>query len=89
MASEYLEGRNPVLEAFRSGKQVDKLFVLDGCMDGPIRTILREAKKGDTLIQYVTKERLDQLSQTGNHQGVLAQVAAFSYVEVEDILKRA
>ena len=89
MASEYLEGRNPVLEAFRSGKTVDKLFVLDGCMDGPIRTILREAKKGDTLIQYVSKERLDQLSQTGNHQGVLAQVAAFSYVEVEDILKRA
>ena len=62
MASEYLEGRNPVLEAFRSGKTVDKLFVLDGCSDGPVRTILREAKKGDTLVQFVSKERLDQLS---------------------------
>lgn len=89
MASEYLEGRNPVLEAFRAGKTVDKLFVLDGCQDGPVRTIIREAKKGDTLIQYVSKERLDQLSATGNHQGVLAQVAAYTYVEVEDILKRA
>ena len=89
MASEYIEGRNPILEAFRSGQTVDKLFVLDGCMDGPVRTILREAKKGDTLISYVTKERLDQLSGGANHQGVVAQLAAYGYVEVEDILKRA
>ena len=89
MASEYIEGRNPILEAFRSGQTVDKLFVLDGCMDGPVRTILREAKKGDTLISYVPKERLDQLSGGANHQGVVAQLAAYGYVEVEDILKRA
>ena len=65
-----IEGRNAVLEAFRSGKTIDKLFVLDGCQDGPVRTILREARKYDTIINYVPKERLDQISETGKHQGV-------------------
>ena len=82
-----IEGRNAVLEAFRSGKPVDKLFVLDGCQDGPVRTIVREAKKHDTLIQFVEKERLSQMSETGRHQGVIASVAAYEYAEVEDMLK--
>ena len=82
-----IEGRNAVLEAFRSGKPVDKLFVLDGCQDGPVRTIVREAKKHDTLIQFVEKERLSQMSETGRHQGVIAYVAAYEYAEVEDMLK--
>ena len=64
--SEQIEGRNAVLEAFRSGKCVDKLFILDGCQDGPVRTIAREARKKDTIINYVSKERLDQLSETMN-----------------------
>ena len=84
-----IEGRNAVLEAFRSGKTVDKLFVLDGCQDGPVRTITREAKKQNTIIHYVAKERLDQLSETGKHQGVIAQAAAYRYAEVEDMLKLA
>ena len=84
-----IEGRNAVLEAFRSGKTVDKLFVLDGCQDGPVKTITREAKKQNTIIHYVAKERLDQLSETGKHQGVIAQVAAYRYAEVEDMLKLA
>jgi len=70
------EGRNPVLEAFRSGKTVDRLFVLDGCHDAPVQTKLREAKKSDTLINYVKKERLDSMSETGKHQGVIAYLAA-------------
>ena len=70
--SEQIEGRNAVLEAFRSGKCVDKLFILDGCQDGPVRTIAREARKTDTIINYVSKERLDQLSETHAHQGVIA-----------------
>ena len=61
-----IEGRNAVLEAFRSGKTIDKLFVLDGCQDGPVRTIVREARKHDTIINFVDKERLDQLSETKN-----------------------
>lgn len=84
-----IEGRNAVLEAFRSGKPVDKLFVLDGCQDGPVRTIVREAKKHDTIIQFVEKERLSQLSETGKHQGVVAFAAAYEYAEVEDMLELA
>ena len=87
--SEQIEGRNAVLEAFRSGKCVDKLFILDGCQDGPVRTIARGARKKDTIINYVAKERLDQLSETGAHQGVIAQVAAYEYASVEDILVKA
>ena len=60
-----IEGRNAVLEAFRSGKTIDKLFVLDGCQDGPVRTIVREAKKHDTILNYVSRERLDQISEIG------------------------
>ena len=87
--SEQIEGRNAVLEAFRSGKCVDKLFILDGCQDGPVRTIAREARKTDTIINYVSKERLDQLSETRAHQGVIAQVAAYEYSTVEEIFARA
>lgn len=84
-----IEGRNAVLEAFRSGKTIDRLFVLDGCQDGPVRTIAREARKTDTIINYVSKERLDQLSETRAHQGVIAQVAAYEYSTVDEILARA
>ena len=87
--SDMIEGRNAVLEAFRSGRCVDKLFVLDGCQDGPVRTIIREARKKDTIINFVPKERLDQLSETKSHQGVIAQVAAYEYSTVEEILARA
>ena len=87
--SEQIEGRNAVLEAFRSGKCVDKLFILDGCQDGPVRSIAREARKTDTIINYVSKERLDQLSETHAHQGVIAQVAAYDYSTVDEILARA
>ena len=84
-----VEGRNAVLEAFRSGRAVDKLFVLDGCQDGPVRSILREAKKKDTIISFVKKERLDQMSETGKHQGVIAVTAAYQSAEIEDILALA
>lgn len=87
--SEQIEGRNAVMEAFRSGQVIDKLFILDGCQDGPVRSIAREARKKDTIINYVPKERLDQLSQTGSHQGVIAQIAAYEYSTVEDILEKA
>ena len=84
-----IEGRNAVLEAFRSGRTIDKLFVLDGCQDGPVRTIVREAKKHGTLLNFVGKERLNQLSQTGKHQGVIAYAAAYDYAEIDDMLKLA
>ncbi len=84
-----IEGRNAVIEAFRAGKPIDKIFILDGCQDGPVSTIKREAKKKDVLIKYVTKERLDQISETGKHQGVIAYAAAYEYAELEDIFENA
>lgn len=84
-----IEGRNAVMEAFRSGKSIDKLFVQDGCKDGPVQSIVREARKRDTIIQFVDRSRLDQMSETGKHQGVIAYAAAYEYADVEDILKLA
>ena len=84
-----IEGRNAILEAFRSGKTIDRLFVLDGCQDGPVRTIVKEAKKRDTIINFVARERLDQMSGTGRHQGVVAYMAAYEYAQVEDMLALA
>lgn len=84
-----IEGRNAVIEAYRSGKTIDKIYILDGCHDGPVMTIKREAKKHDTLMKYVTKERLDQMSETGRHQGVIAYVAAYEYADVDEMLLEA
>lgn len=84
-----IEGRNAVLEAFRSGKTIDKLFIQDGCKDGPILSIKREAAKQGTLISYVEKERLDQMSETKKHQGVIAYAAAYHYAELDEILQKA
>ena len=84
-----IEGRNAVMEAFRSGKTIDKLFVLKNCQDGPVNSILREARKHDVIVSFVAKERLDQMAKTGKHQGVIASAAAYEYAEVEDILNLA
>ena len=84
-----IEGRNAVIEAFRSGKTIDKLYILDGCKDGPVMTIKREAKKQGTMMKFVDKERLDQMSETGKHQGVIAVAAAYEYAEIEDLFALA
>ncbi|MGN0346883.1 MAG: 23S rRNA (guanosine(2251)-2'-O)-methyltransferase RlmB [Lachnospiraceae bacterium] len=84
-----IEGRNAIIEAFRAGKTIDKLYVLDGCQDGPIMTIKREAKKHNCMMKFVSKDRLDQISETGKHQGVIAVVAAYEYAEVDDMLALA
>lgn len=84
-----IEGRNPVIEAFRAGKTIDKVFVLDGCQDGPVRTVVREAKKAGSIINFVKKERLDQISETGKHQGVIAIAAAYAYGRLSDAFELA
>ncbi|MDO4294290.1 MAG: 23S rRNA (guanosine(2251)-2'-O)-methyltransferase RlmB [Eubacteriales bacterium] len=84
-----IEGRNAVIEAYRSGRPIDKLFLQDGCQDGPILTIRREARAKGTPVKFVTKERLDQLSETGKHQGVIAYAAAYEYAEVKELLELA
>ena len=89
MNEQQIEGRHAVAEALRAGRPLDKLFVLDGCKDGPVISIVKTARKSDAVIQYVSRERLDQISETGNHQGVIACIAAYAYVTVEEILQRA
>lgn len=82
-------GRNAVLEAFRAGRTVDKLFILDGCQDGPVKSILRESRKQSTLVKYVSKEKLDALSGYGKHQGVVAVTAACDYAQIDDLFASA
>lgn len=89
MESQQIEGRHAVAEALRAGRPVDKLYVLDGCKDGPVSSIVKAAKKGDAVVQFVSRERLDQLSETKKHQGVIARMAAYKYASVEDILEKA
>ena len=89
MNEQQVEGRHAVAEALRAGRPLDKLFVLDGCKDGPVISIVKTARKSDAVIQYVSRERLDQISETGNHQGVIACIAAYEYVAVEEILQKA
>lgn len=89
MDRQKIEGRHAVAEALRAGHPLDKLFVLEGCKDGPVDSIVKKAKRGDAVIQYVSKSRLDQLSETGNHQGVIATMAAYAYASVEEILDKA
>ncbi len=84
-----IEGRNAVIEAFRAGRPIDKVYIQDGCQDGPVQTIKREARKKDVQIRYVEKERLDQMTVTGKHQGVIAVAASYEYASVEDMLKKA
>lgn len=85
----YIEGRNPVLEALKSHNEkiaIDKLFILKDCHDGPINTIVREAKKKDIIIHFVNKDRLNQLSVSKKHQGVVAICSAYKYASFEEIL---
>lgn len=84
-----IEGRNAVTEALRAGKPIDRLFIQDHCQDGPVLTIKRLARAKDIPVKYVEKERLDQLSETGRHQGVIAYAAAYEYAQVEDMLEAA
>ena len=87
--SSRIEGRHSVLEAFRSGRLVERLFVQNGCKDGPILSILREAKKAGTMVDFVSKERLDYMSETGHHQGVIATLSAFAYRSIDDMFALA
>ena len=82
-------GRNAVLEAFRSGKTIDRLYVQEGVADGTLQSILRTAKKTDAIINFVNKERLNKYAEGDKHQGVVAMAAAYNYAEVEDILNAA
>ncbi len=84
-----LEGRNPVLEAFKAKKPFDRIFIQKGLDDSPIRSIMDKAKRNNIQVKFLTKNKLDEISQTGAHQGVIAYLAAFGYSSIDDILERA
>ena len=80
-STSIIEGRHAVLEAIRSGNNIERLFVLDGNHDGPVETIRRAAKKSNIQIRYVDKEYLDNLSVTGKHQGVICKSTSYDNIE--------
>lgn len=84
-----IEGRNPVLEALKSGREIDKLFIQKGQMEGSIKQIIAIARDKNILIKEVDKGKLDRISITNSHQGVIASAAMFKYYEVDDILRIA
>lgn len=87
--SGQIEGRIPVLEALRAGRELNKLLVAKGAREGSIREVLAVAREAGVIIQEVDRSRLDQLAPGRNHQGVIAMVAAHTYAEVDDIFAKA
>ncbi|PEF67272.1 23S rRNA (guanosine(2251)-2'-O)-methyltransferase RlmB [Bacillus cereus] len=88
MTSEYIIGRNPVIEALRSGRDINKIWIAEGAAKGQVQIVLALAKENKIILQHAPKKKLDQLVE-GNHQGVIAQVAAYQYAELEDLFKVA
>ncbi|MDO4478482.1 MAG: 23S rRNA (guanosine(2251)-2'-O)-methyltransferase RlmB [Lachnospiraceae bacterium] len=84
-----IEGRHEVLEAFRSGRSIDRLYVQENVNDGPIRNIVKVARQAGCIINFVSKEKLNEMSESHRHQGVIALAAAFQYASLDDILKKA
>lgn len=84
-----IEGRNSVIEAYRAGRTIEKLFLLEGPAEGAMQTVLHLAKEHRTPVRFLPRRRLDQLSLTGRHQGVIAQAAAFQYADLEDLFSKA
>ncbi|MDR1538359.1 MAG: 23S rRNA (guanosine(2251)-2'-O)-methyltransferase RlmB [Clostridiales bacterium] len=84
-----LMGRNSVLEALNHGKSLDKILIKKGQVEGTLRVVAAKAKERGIPVQEVDKSKLDELSNSGNHQGVVAMQPAIAYVEVEDMLELA
>lgn len=87
--SEYIIGRNPVLEALNSGRKINKVFIEKGKLKGSINKIIKELEKENIKIERVNKERLEKLGKSDRHQGIVAEVEAFKYSQIEDILNLA
>lgn len=85
----HIEGRHSVMEAFRAGSLIERLYIQKGCQDGPLLSILREARKAGTMVDFIPKDRLDHMSETGRHQGVIALLSAFAYKSIDDMFALA
>ncbi len=84
-----LEGRNPIREAIKAGRNIERLLIAEGEIQGSVKEIVYDAKQNGAIVQEVERARLDRISQTGAHQGIIAYVAVKEYVSVEDILQYA
>ena len=88
--AEYIEGKRPVIEALRSGVPVERLLIADNLKrDGLVQDILRKAKQGGVPVEETRRADLDAKSERGSHQGVMAQVRAFAYANLQDVIDRA
>ncbi|KIL76886.1 23S rRNA (guanosine(2251)-2'-O)-methyltransferase RlmB [Bacillus badius] len=88
MSKEFIAGRNPVLEALRSDREINKIWIAEGAQKGPVQQIIKKAKEKNVLVQFVPKQKIDQMSEE-NHQGIVASVAAYDYAELDDLFAKA
>ncbi|MDN3360299.1 23S rRNA (guanosine(2251)-2'-O)-methyltransferase RlmB [Priestia megaterium] len=88
MEHEFIIGRNPVLEALKSGRDINKLWIAEGSQGGSMGQITQLAKRNGVLVQFVPKKKIEQMVD-GIHQGVAAQVAAYQYAELDDLFNLA
>ncbi|MFL0365488.1 23S rRNA (guanosine(2251)-2'-O)-methyltransferase RlmB [Bacillus sp. PK3_68] len=88
MSKEFIAGRNPVLEALRSDREINKIWIAEGAQKGPVQQIIKKAKEKNVLVQFVPKQKIDQMSEE-NHQGIVASVAAYDYAELDDLFANA
>jgi 23S rRNA (guanosine2251-2'-O)-methyltransferase len=88
MSKDFIGGRNPVIEALKSGREINKIWIAEGSQKGSIQQILGLAKESKVMVQYVPKKKIEQMV-AENHQGVVASVAAYNYAEIDDIFTKA
>jgi 23S rRNA (guanosine2251-2'-O)-methyltransferase len=84
--SEIIEGRNPVMEALKSEREITKLLVLDGNREGSIKKIISMANAKKITINYVGKNKINSIAQSDNHQGVIAYVSDHEYYDLKDVV---
>lgn len=89
MSTDKIVGRNPVMEALKSGREIDKILIAKGTEGGSLIKIIGKAKDRGIPIQYVERQKLNEISESNAHQGIIATVAAYEYSDLEDILDRA
>ncbi|MBO8178411.1 MAG: 23S rRNA (guanosine(2251)-2'-O)-methyltransferase RlmB [Bacillus sp. (in: Bacteria)] len=88
MSNDLIAGKNPVIEALKSNREINKIWIAEGSQRGQMQQVLKLAKQANVLVQFVPKQKIDQMF-SGNHQGVVAQVAAYQYAELDDLFQRA
>ncbi|WHY34341.1 23S rRNA (guanosine(2251)-2'-O)-methyltransferase RlmB [Cytobacillus firmus] len=88
MSQDFIIGKNPVIEALKSERDINKIFIAEGSQSGQMQQVIGLAKSAGVLVQFVPKKKIDGMAE-GNHQGVIAQVAAYQYAEIDDLFAAA